>query len=85
MVHIQESLIAGCIDDFWCVWYLKIKFLAAQILLLHLTYCIIESPTHTLYREIKILKKLKHKNVIELVEVFDDQEKQKLYPPSPVL
>ena len=28
-------------------WDLIIKFLAAQILLLHLTYCIIESPTHT--------------------------------------
>ena len=31
-------------------------------------------------REINILKKLQHKNVIELVEVFEDHEKQKLYP-----
>ncbi|KAL5486509.1 hypothetical protein EMCRGX_G018997 [Ephydatia muelleri] len=31
-------------------------------------------------REITILKKLQHKNVIELVEVFEDPEKQKLYP-----
>ena len=31
-------------------------------------------------REIKILKKLRHRNIIELVEVFEDTEKQKLYP-----
>ena len=31
------------------------------------------------YREIKILRKLKHRNVIDLVEVFEDEEKQKLY------
>ena len=31
------------------------------------------------FREIKILKKLKHRNVIELVEVFENTEKQKLY------
>lgn len=30
-------------------------------------------------REIKILKKLRHRNVIELVETFEDTEKQKLY------
>ena len=31
-------------------------------------------------REIKILKKLQHKNVISLIETFEDPEKQKLYP-----
>jgi len=31
-------------------------------------------------REIKILQKLHHKNVIQLIETFEDPEKQKLYP-----
>jgi serine/threonine-protein kinase 11 len=30
-------------------------------------------------REIKILKKLNHQNVIKLIDVFDDPQKQKLY------
>ena len=32
-----------------------------------------------IFREIRILSKLKHKNVIRLVEVFEDEEKQKMY------
>ena len=32
------------------------------------------------YREIAILRKLRHKNVIRLVDVLEDVEKQKLYP-----
>jgi len=32
------------------------------------------------YREIAILRKLRHKNVIRLVDVLEDLEKQKLYP-----
>lgn len=30
-------------------------------------------------REIKLLKRLKHRNVIELVDVFVNEEKQKMY------
>ena len=37
----------------------------------------VSSPV--LSREIHILSKLHHKNVIRLVEVFEDEEKQKLY------
>lgn len=33
----------------------------------------------TLFREIKLLKKLNHKNVINLVEVLYNTEKQKMY------
>jgi len=32
------------------------------------------------HREIAILRKLRHKNVIRLVDVLEDVEKQKLYP-----
>lgn len=32
-----------------------------------------------IYREIQLLKKLKHKNVIELVDVMYNDEKQKMY------
>lgn len=38
-----------------------------------------------LCREIKILKRLDHHNVIRLIETFEDPEKQKLYPLAPVL
>lgn len=31
------------------------------------------------YREIKILKKLRHRNVIKLIDMFTDDSKQKLY------
>lgn len=31
------------------------------------------------FREIKLLKRLKHRNVIELVEVMVNEEKQKMY------
>ena len=37
-------------------------------------------PLNSFLREIKILKRLKHKNIANLIEVFEDQEKQKLYP-----
>ena len=40
-------------------------------------------PLHVLpplFREIKILKKLCHRNVISLIETFEDPEKMKLYP-----
>ena len=31
-------------------------------------------------RELKLLKRLKHKNVIELIDVIQNEEKEKLYP-----
>lgn len=31
------------------------------------------------FREMKLLKRLKHRNVIELVEVLINEEKQKMY------
>jgi len=36
-------------------------------------------PLSSACREIKILKRLKHKNIVNLVETFEDVEKQKLY------
>ena len=36
-------------------------------------------PCPILSREIRILSKLRHRNVIRLVEVFEDEEKQKKY------
>jgi serine/threonine protein kinase len=33
-----------------------------------------------LCRELRLLKRLKHKNVIELIEVIYNEEKEKLYP-----
>ena len=36
--------------------------------------------TKFFHREIAILRKLNHKNVIKLVDVLEDLEKQKLYP-----
>ena len=33
----------------------------------------------SLIREIKILKKLNHRNVIKLLDVFSDDNKQKMY------
>ena len=32
------------------------------------------------HREIKILNRLKHRNIVNLIETFEDLEKQKLYP-----
>lgn len=31
-------------------------------------------------RELRLLKRLKHKNVIELIDVIYNEEKEKLYP-----
>lgn len=31
------------------------------------------------YREIQLLKRLKHKNVIELIDVLYNEEKEKMY------
>ena len=42
----------------------------------------VRPPTHPLervYREIAILKKLDHPNVVRLVEVLDDPEEDQLY------
>ena len=33
-----------------------------------------------LFRELRLLKRLKHKNVIELIDVIYNEEKEKLYP-----
>ena len=41
--------------------------------------CIRKSLLPCPHREIRILSKLRHKNVIRLVEVFEDEEKQKMY------
>lgn len=32
------------------------------------------------YREIQLLRRLQHKNVIQLVDVLYNEEKQKIYP-----
>lgn len=32
-------------------------------------------------REIQLLRRLQHKNVIQLVDVLYNEEKQKIYPP----
>ena len=37
------------------------------------------NPLERVYREIAILKKLDHPNVVKLVEVLDDPEEDKLY------
>lgn len=37
------------------------------------------SPLHRVYREIAVLKKLDHPNVVKLVEVLDDPAKDHLY------
>ncbi len=47
-----------------------IKTIHVHIIMYNYVLCI---------REIKILRKLRHRNVIELVEVFEDTDKQKLY------
>ena len=36
----------------------------------------------SLYREIQLLRRLQHKNVIQLVDVLYNEEKQKIYPCS---
>ena len=54
-------------------WHSEIFFVHTIIIVLVLFV----PPSH---REIKILKKLQHKNVISLIETFEDTEKQKLYP-----
>lgn len=33
-----------------------------------------------IYREIQLLRRLQHKNVIQLVDVLYNEEKQKIYP-----
>lgn len=38
-----------------------------------------ENPLDKVYREIAILKKLDHPNVVKLVEVVDDPEEDNLY------
>ena len=43
------------------------------------TYIHVPNFPCPIFREIRILSKLKHKNVIRLVEVFEDEEKQKMY------
>lgn len=37
------------------------------------------NPLERVYREIAILKKLDHPNIVKLVEVMDDPEEDKLY------
>ena len=37
------------------------------------------NPLERVYREIAILKKLDHPNIVKLVEVLDDREEDKLY------
>lgn len=37
------------------------------------------SPLHKVYREIAVLKKLDHPNVVKLVEVLDDPDEDHLY------
>ena len=39
----------------------------------------IENPLDRVYREIAILKKLNHSNVVKLVEVLDDPAEDNLY------
>lgn len=34
----------------------------------------------SIYREIQLLRRLQHKNVIQLVDVLYNEEKQKIYP-----
>ncbi len=38
-----------------------------------------EDPLQKVYREIAIMKKLDHPNVVKLVEVLDDPEQDNLY------
>lgn len=37
------------------------------------------SPLHRVYREIAVLKKLDHSNIVKLVEVLDDPDEDHLY------
>jgi serine/threonine protein kinase len=47
----------------------------------HLEYLIIMYKTFiSFHREIRLLKRLSHKHVIELVDVLYNEEKQKIYP-----
>jgi len=39
----------------------------------------LKDPMLSLQREIAIMKKLNHKNIIKLYEVIDSEESQKLY------
>lgn len=34
----------------------------------------------SIFREIQLLRRLQHKNVIQLVDVLYNEEKQKIYP-----
>ena len=43
------------------------------------------NPLERVYREIAILKKLDHPNVVKLVEVLDDPEEDNLYLGEPFL
>jgi len=43
----------------------------------------IQHPLERVYREIAILKKLDHPNVVKLVEVLDDPDEDNLYMGEP--
>jgi len=43
----------------------------------------IQHPLERVYREIAILKKLDHPNVVKLVEVLDDPDEDNLYMGKP--
>jgi len=45
----------------------------------------IHHPLERVYREIAILKKLDHPNVVKLVEVLDDPDEDNLYMGTPLL
>lgn len=38
------------------------------------------TPLCFVFREIQLLRRLRHKNVIQLVDVLYNEEKQKIYP-----
>ncbi len=41
---------------------------------------LLNNVSFVLCRELMLLKRLKHKNVIELIDVIYNEEKEKLYP-----
>jgi len=72
---VQKKRVKKSIDVFcWCAEKLPPRYGSESR---------IQHPLERVYREIAILKKLDHPNVVKLVEVLDDPDEDNLYMGEP--